>query len=113
MSSDEDDSFAETYRSYKISTDYFLNWLWSQHEGLVPKPARVPRTTKGMLTAAKALAQTLKKNKHSVPVSIISSLRNAISKRREALSIYEELGADDVNHGVFIQRSDSLISDLI
>ncbi|EQB54907.1 hypothetical protein CGLO_05220 [Colletotrichum gloeosporioides Cg-14] len=103
MSSEEDDHFAETYRSYKISTDYFLNWLWSQHEGLVPKPASVPRTTKGMLTAAKALSQTLKKNKHSVPASIISSLRNAILKRREALAIYEELGADDVNHGVLEQ----------
>ncbi|KAF4847317.1 hypothetical protein CGCSCA4_v005574 [Colletotrichum siamense] len=112
MSSNEDDSFAETYRSYKISTDYFLNWLWSQHEGLVPKPASVPRTTKGMLTAAKALSQTLKKKKHSVPASVISSLRNAISKRREALAIYEELGADDVNHGVFIQRLEQTLSIL-
>ncbi|KAF4888406.1 hypothetical protein CGCVW01_v014489 [Colletotrichum viniferum] len=112
MSSNEDDCFAETYRSYKTSTDYFLNWLWSQHEGLVPKPASVPRTTKGMLTAAKALSQTLKKNKHSVPASVISSLRNAISKRREALAIYEELGADDVNHGVFIQRLEQTLSIL-
>ncbi|KAJ0361253.1 hypothetical protein COL154_003093 [Colletotrichum chrysophilum] len=112
MSSEEDDSFAETYRSYKISTDYFLDWLWSQHEGLIPKPAKVPRTTKGMLTAAKALAQTLKKNKHSVPASIINSLRNAILKRREALAIYEELGADDVNHGVFIQRLEQTLSIL-
>ncbi|KAE9579081.1 hypothetical protein CGMCC3_g4688 [Colletotrichum fructicola] len=112
MSSNEDDYFAETYRSYKISTDYFLNWLWSQHEGLVPKPASVPRTTKGMLTVAKALSQTLKKNKHSVPASVISSLRNAISKRREALAIYEELGADDINHGVFIQRLEQTLSIL-
>ncbi|KAF4813115.1 hypothetical protein CGCSCA5_v008597 [Colletotrichum siamense] len=112
MSYEEDDSFAQTYRSYKLSTDYFLDWLWSQHEGLIPKPAKVPRTTKGMLTAAKALSQTLKKNKHSVPASIISSLRNAILKRREALEIYEELGADDVNHGVFIQRLEQTLSIL-
>ncbi|CAI0641687.1 unnamed protein product [Colletotrichum noveboracense] len=65
-----------------------------------------------MLTAAKALSQTLKKNKHSVPASIISSLRNAILKRREALAIYEELGADDVNHGVFIQRLEQTLSIL-
>ncbi|KAI8311170.1 hypothetical protein K4K61_012567 [Colletotrichum sp. SAR11_59] len=103
MACDEDDSFAEIYRSYKVSTEYFLQWLWSQHQSLQPKPASVPRTTKGILTAAKALSQAFKKTKHSVPASIISSLRNAVSKRREAVAIYEELGADDVNHGVLEQ----------
>ncbi|KAF3799348.1 hypothetical protein GCG54_00001390 [Colletotrichum gloeosporioides] len=103
MACDEDDSFAEIYRSYKVSTDYFLQWLWSQHQSIQPKPASVPRTTKGILTAAKALSQAFKKTKHSVPASIISSLRNAISKRREAVAVYEELGADDINHGVLEQ----------
>ncbi|KAI8267018.1 hypothetical protein K4K58_008918 [Colletotrichum sp. SAR11_239] len=90
MSSEEDDSFAEIYRSYKMSTDYFLDWLWSQHEGLIPKPAKVPRTTKGMLSAAKALAQTLKKNKQRIPTDVINSLGDAIMKRWEAVFRYEQ-----------------------
>ncbi|KAI8200935.1 hypothetical protein KHU50_006322 [Colletotrichum sp. SAR 10_65] len=113
MFPEEDDSFAETYLLYKISTDYFLDWLWSQHEDLFSKPASVPRTTKGMLTAAKALAQTLKRNKQRIPTDVINSLRDAISKRREALAVYEELGADDENHEIFIQRSDLIISQSI
>ncbi|KAI8271953.1 hypothetical protein K4K56_002724 [Colletotrichum sp. SAR 10_98] len=112
MSSEEDDSFAEIYRSYKISTDYFLDWLWSQHEGLIPKPAKVPRTTKGMLLAAKALAQTLKKNKQRIPTDVINSLGDAIMKRWEAVFLYEQLGRDDKNHEIFIRRLEQTFSIL-
>ncbi|KAF9874967.1 hypothetical protein CkaCkLH20_07661 [Colletotrichum karsti] len=104
MASEEIDAFAETYWSYKVSTNGFLDWLWCQHESLNPKPASITRTTKGILAAAETLSEAFQKTEQTVPAYIISLLRNAIAKRQEAVTFYRELGADDAKHRIFIHR---------
>ncbi|KAH0431662.1 hypothetical protein CcaCcLH18_06966 [Colletotrichum camelliae] len=102
-----DSSVSELYRNYKSSTNVFLQWLWCQVKLEDPSTKKFT-STKDILAAAKVI----KKARSVVPKSILSSLRTAITKRKQVYDIYEKNGAGDHGHAAFCQRLESTLSIL-
>ncbi|KAK2773882.1 hypothetical protein CKAH01_13349 [Colletotrichum kahawae] len=75
-----DSSVSELYRDYKSSTNVFLQWPWCQVKLQDPSTKKFT-STKDILAAAKVI----KKARSVVPKSILSSLRTAITKRKQVL----------------------------
>lgn len=101
MPSDDDGVVAKAYGEYKLATRYVLHWLQCQHQLLIPKNTAPLTSTKAFLDAARVL----QKKEIGVPTSIISSLREAITKRRQVAIIYRALGAGHYEHDIFVKRS--------
>ncbi|KAF9881798.1 hypothetical protein CkaCkLH20_00944 [Colletotrichum karsti] len=96
-------SISEAYGEYKSATHYFLTWLRCQYRLVAPTHERKMddfQSTKDILNAVRVVSDA----ESAVPASVISSLRNAIAKRREVLAIYKRLCADDLEHEVFLRK---------
>ncbi|KAF4888405.1 hypothetical protein CGCVW01_v014488, partial [Colletotrichum viniferum] len=109
MPSDDDGVVAKAYGEYKLATRYVLHWLQCQHQLLIPKSTAPLTSTKAFLDAARVL----QKKEIGVPTSIISSLREAITKRRQVAIIYRALGAGHYEHDMFVKRLEELLSILM
>ncbi|KAJ5000700.1 hypothetical protein K4K48_002332 [Colletotrichum sp. SAR 10_66] len=109
MPSDDDGVVAKAYGEYKLATRYVLHWLQCQHQLLIPKNTAPLTSTKAFLDAARVL----QKKEIGVPTSIISSLREAITKRRQVAIIYRALGAGHYEHDIFVKRLKELLSILM
>ncbi|KAJ0341336.1 hypothetical protein COL154_012809 [Colletotrichum chrysophilum] len=102
-----DSSVSELCRDYKSSTNFFMQWLLCQAR--LENPATKKFTTTGDILAA---ARVVKEARSVVPKSILSSLRTAITKRKQVYNIYQKNGAGDPGHAVFCQRLESTLDIL-
>ncbi|KAF3799347.1 hypothetical protein GCG54_00001389 [Colletotrichum gloeosporioides] len=109
MPSEDDGVVAKAYGEYKLATRYVLHWLQCQHQLLLPKSTASLTSTKAFLDAARVL----QKKEIGVPTSIISSLREAITKRRKVAIVYRALGAGHYEHDIFVKRLEELLSLLM
>lgn len=103
-------SIVELYRAYKDSTKYVQGWLLS---ACSPDTPRHFKSTTEIVNAAMQIRQ----QNLPVPSSIISSLRDAIKKRKKVLDIYKPLissqgggvgGDSNFGHEVFVERYDCI-----